>query len=503
MRIERLTTNHSSPTTQHSPLYRNFVHFSAFVVFAPVLGWLADPRNHVPHAREKVAGFLVLITLVNLLILPRTSSGRLIRRGGQGRPRYFGEGADNGPWLYPLTLAFCFWMFPPFAAMGAWAAMAAGDAAASLVGRRFPKPRLPWNRNKSLAGLVGFVLAALPMCLLALWWCPSQQFLRRSGVPEWPFVWTLGVLAADAGALLESAEGPLNDNVRVPLGVSVLLWLAGGFLSYSTRNLPALTHVQPEIFLHALIVNGILAFTVIVMRFADIPGTLLGAALGVVIYFFTGWQGYVLFFLFVALGSALSKLGMKTKAARGVVEAREGRRGINNVAANLSVPALCCLAYPASGGNPLYLIAYGGAIAAVLADTASSEIGTLSARQPVLITNFKPVAHGTNGAVSILGTFAAVAASALVAAAGWYSGFWALILKSANAPSTYSVGEIAEMVTVAGVAGTLIDSLLGATIEDRWPGIGKGAVNFACALCGAIFASCGLVCMGCIFAGHR
>jgi uncharacterized protein (TIGR00297 family) len=469
------------PASTHSPLYRNLVHAGAFVLFGPVFGMLVDPRNKVTHGRAVVIGFFIFITIVNLLVLPRLESGRRIARPGESLafPLFTG-------WvLYPLTLAVSFALFPPFAALAGWAAMAGGDAAASFVGRNIPRPRLPWNDKKSFSGLIAFVMAALPFCLVALWLCPSPLFLRRSGVPEWPYVWTLAMLAAVSGSIFESLKGPADDNVRVPLGVGFLLWVAAAFLSFSTRELPADTHVQPEIFLHALAANAILGVVVIAARVADVPGTLLGVSIGVIVYFFAQWQGYTLFLLFVALGSGLSKIGYKKKLAIGAAEAREGKRGIDNVAANLLIPALCCLAYPASGGDPAYLMAFAGALAAAFADTASSEIGALSGRQPVLITSLKVVPHGTNGAVTGLGFVAAFCASALIAGCAWKTGFFSLL--KLGAPQDDSRLQIASFTSVvaAGIVGTLFDSFLGATIEDRWPGVGKGTVNFACTLAGA------------------
>jgi len=458
----------------HSPGFRNLVHAGAFVLFALPLGLLVDPRNQVPHGQKWVVAIIVLITVVNMVVLPLVPSGKLIARPG--------EGFVTGQWLYPFALAICFLVYPPFAAMGAWAAMAAGDAAASFAGRSIPSPRLPWNKEKSWSGLVGFLCAALPVCMFAMWWCPSQQFLTSAKTPEWPFVWTLGVLAAVSGALLESFDGPLDDNLRVPIGVGGVLWLAGGFLSYSTRTLPYSTHVQPEFFIHALIVNGALGLTVVLLRFADVTGTLLGVSIGAVAYYFSTWRGYLLFFTFVVIGSALSKVGLKKKQAIGAAEAREGKRGISNVAANLLVPAICCLAYPASGGNPVFLIAYAGAIAAAFADTASSEIGALAGGEPLLITTFKPVPHGTNGAVTLLGFVAATAASLLIALISWKSGFFTLIFPKVE-PLVASC-----IVIAAGLAGTMVDSLFGATIEDKWAGAGKGTVNFACTLSGALTA---------------
>ncbi|HYG75773.1 MAG TPA: DUF92 domain-containing protein [Planctomycetota bacterium] len=461
--------------SDHWPLYRNFVHFGAFVIFAPILGWLADPHNRARPGNGAVVAFLLLVTVLNMFVLPRLESGRRIARPN--------EPFVTGQWLYPLSLAICFAVYPAFAAMGAWAAMAAGDAAASLIGRNYPGARLPWNKSKSLSGSLAFIVAALPFCVLALYWVPCRLFLKANGTPEWPYVWTLGVLAASSGAILESLEGPFDDNVRVPLGIGAVLWLSAAFLSFATRDLPYETHVQPEVFLHALGINALLGLTVIALRVADIPGTLLGVSFGVIVYFFTLWPGYLLFLFFVAAGSGLSRVGYAKKKAIGAAEAREGKRGIANVAANLLIPVMCCLAYPASKGNPAFLIAFASAIAAAFADTASSEIGALSSQQPVLITNLKKVPHGTNGAVTTLGIVAAFGASVLIALLAYGSGF--LRLGRAAGISSSQEALLVVILIASGMAGTLVDSVLGATVEDRYPGVGKSAVNFACTLTGA------------------
>ena len=463
---------------EHSPSLRNAVHALAFIVFAVPIGALADPRNKVAHGVEYVVGVMLLVTVLNIVLLPRLAAGKRIARPGAGWVR--------GEWLYPLALAICFAIYPPFAAFGAWAAMAGGDAAAAFVGRAVPRPRLPWNRKKSWAGSLAFVAAALPFCFFALYWCPSQQFLKTTNWPEIPYVWTLAVLAAVSGAILESFESPGDDNLRVPLSVGAVLWLSAMFLSWATRGLPADTPVQPELFLQALAVNAVLGGAVLLLRFADLPGTGLGVAIGVIVCFFAHWQGYLLFLLFVGLGSGLSRVGLQTKEALGVAEPRGGKRGIANVAANLAVPALCCLAYPESGGNAAFLMAFAGALAAALADTASSEIGALSSKPPVLITTVRPSTHGTNGAVTLLGYVAAALACVLIAGVAWSSGFYALLYKADATPGFSALASV--MIIAGGMFGTTVDSVLGATVEDRLPGVGKGVVNFFCTLTGAAVA---------------
>src|SRR5687768_213320 len=105
----------SEQSVTHSPGYRNFVHAGAFVLFALPLGMLVDPRNHVPNGRTWVIAIVLMITVINMVVLPLVPSGKLIARPG--------EGFITGQWLYPFALAICFAVYPPFAAMGAWAAM--------------------------------------------------------------------------------------------------------------------------------------------------------------------------------------------------------------------------------------------------------------------------------------------------------------------------------------------------------------------------------------------
>lgn len=463
----------------HSPATRNLVHAGVFFVLGVPMLLLAR-SGWPPHFGYWAAGFMACGIFVNLFALPRFGWGKRIRREG--------EGWYSGIALYPAALAVCFLAFPLYAVFAAWAVLACGDAPASFFGRAAPRYKLPWNEHKSFAGLIAFMACAFCGAYLSLWLLPCPLFLKADGAAELPYVWTLAVLAAAAGALAESLDTELDDNVRVPFAVALVLLLAAHFLSASTRSLPAATHVQPELFIHALIANGVLGGAVLLYGVATLPATLAGMALGVLIYFYAHWQGYLLFALFVGLGSGLSKVGLKRKLETRTAEANGGKRGVGNVMANLLVPALCCAAYPLSGGRASLLMAFAGALAAALADTASSEIGVLSRKQPFLLTNFKPVPPGTNGAISILGTCAALAASALIAITATISGFVQLAAGSGYPLTLLHQIAAAGLLFWAGVLGTFVDSLLGATVEDKLPGVRKGAVNFACTLTGAMLA---------------
>jgi uncharacterized protein (TIGR00297 family) len=106
--------------------------------------------------------------------------------------------------------------------------------------------------------------------------------------------------------------------------------------------------------------------------------------------------------------------------------------------------------------SPLWFAAFVGAMAAVNADTWATEIGVMAPRLPRLITTWKPVPVGTSGGISLLGTASALAGASFIGA------FAALFAWMAGMPAPWAhflVGAI------GGLAGSLVDSLLGATAQ--------------------------------------
>jgi phytol kinase len=117
----------------------------------------------------------------------------------------------QGPFIYGIVhaaITVVCWRQP--AALLAIAALCGGDGLAEVVGTSVASPRLPWNRNKSVAGSLACFVGATVLGIAML-----GQF-------NGPIVLLQKVaLCSLIGTLVESIPLPYEggDNVTVPLSV--------------------------------------------------------------------------------------------------------------------------------------------------------------------------------------------------------------------------------------------------------------------------------------------
>ena len=200
--------------------------------------------------------------------------------------------------------------------------------------------------------------------------------------------------------------------------------------------------------------------------------------LGILLWGSFGWRGFAVTMLYFLVGSAVTKVGLAEKEAAGIAEARSGVRGPGNVWGSALVAAVCALAYagvqylsPTSIWRELLILGAVASLATKLSDTTATEIGKAYGRRTFLITTLQPVPRGTEGAVSLEGTLAGIAGSVILAAFAWVIGFISLL----------GVG----LCVVAAFVATTAESLIGATLEDRVPGLTHDVVNVINTLIGA------------------
>jgi uncharacterized protein (TIGR00297 family) len=186
-------------------------------------------------------------------------------------------------------------------------------------------------------------------------------------------------------------------------------------------------------------------------------------ALGITVWGCLGWQGYIVILSYLVVGSGVTRIGKDIKEAKGIAEKRDGARGPENLWGSAATGAVCAIGF-AIAPNPLWLLAYVASLATKLSDTTASEVGKAYGKSTYLITTLKPAAAGTEGAVSVEGTIAGMVGSLVIATIGLAVGLLA---------SPWDLLWCA----IAAFIATNIESLIGATLQEKYDWLTNEIVN--------------------------
>jgi uncharacterized protein (TIGR00297 family) len=416
-------------------IVRRILHVGAVAV-AFLLRWLTWWQG----ALLAVSAFLF-----NWQALPRIGGRGMWRAGDVAR------GYSIGILAYPLAVLALVLLFRDrlWMAAAGWGMLAVGDGMASLVGQAAGGPRLPWNERKRWVGLAAFVAAgAAAAAFLAAW---VGRYSLDPGAPHWPRTIGIALALALTCALVESLPTTLDDNVTVPLAAALVLPL------FAAAE-PGLLLGDPLFARRALVglaVSAAITVPAVLARSIDVPGAVSAIVIGTAITAGLGLPGLALMIAFFVLGTAATRLGYRRKAARGIAQEKGGARGWRHAWANGAVPAFLAVmaGMTPPGLRDLLALAYAAAVATAAADTCSSEVGKACGRRTVLITSFRPVPPGTEGAISLEGTLGGFLGALAVGATGLLTSLFG--------------GKGALLVAVAGLLGCLAESVLGAVAEGR------------------------------------
>jgi uncharacterized protein (TIGR00297 family) len=171
------------------------------------------------------------------------------------------------------------------------------------------------------------------------------------------------------------------------------------------------------------------------------------------------WASNMIFFFISS--SLLSHWKEKEKETTAADKFSKGsQRDLGQVTSNGGIATLLALGYGLSKKEAVRKTleaGYVGALATATADTWATEVGVLSPQQPRLITTGKITAAGTSGGVTLIGTGASAAGGLALGSIFW-------LLKGGRHPYR----QLPLIALISGLAGSLFDSLLGATFQAMY-----------------------------------
>lgn len=174
---------------------------------------------------------------------------------------------------------------------------------------------------------------------------------------------------------------------------------------------------------------------------------------GTLTFGFGGWFWGVLLGIFFVSSSLLSHFKESEKQQAAEKFEKGHRRDFGQAMANGGLGALIALGN-ALIPSPAWFYVFTGVMATVTADTWATELGTLSKEPPRLITTGQTVEVGTSGGVSALGTAVSMVGGLLIGLAAGLLG------------RRKQAWQLALIGALSGLAGSLFDSLLGATVQQ-------------------------------------
>ncbi len=216
--------------------------------------------------------------------------------------------------------------------------------------------------------------------------------------------------------------------------------------------------------------SGIVALYGHRLEVLTVSGGWAALVVGTALFVGGGWTWLVLVGAFSATSSFLTRWDPPGTTVPRSADAT-GRHW-DQVVANGGIAGLAAVIHGFSGWPHAFAVA-AGAIAAGTADTWSTEVGRWASARPRMVTTWCPVAPGTSGGITMVGTLGGAAGAFMI------SGLASVLIHDLPARSVFLT------VLGAGISGMMLDSLLGATVEGRMRWVNNSMVNLLATAWGA------------------
>jgi uncharacterized protein (TIGR00297 family) len=186
-------------------------------------------------------------------------------------------------------------------------------------------------------------------------------------------------------------------------------------------------------------------------------GALAALLIGTSIYVGGGGSWFLALLTFFVTSTLLGKVGRARKHAIKLEFEKGDTRDALQAFSNGGVAAICALGMSLHP-HPAWSAAFVAALATANGDTWATELGVLSRAEPLSLLSLRRVPRGTSGAVSGLGLTATL-----------LGGLEIGLVAAAN-PTAFrqSASTLMLVGACAGVLGSLVDSVLGATLQSGY-----------------------------------
>jgi len=364
------------------------------------------------------------------------------------------ERVSFGTVYFPIAftlLVIMFWDRNIVLFIVAMLVLAFSDTAATVVGERINSKHkfILWHDKKSWPGSIAFFCMTLIVVMGAF---PIySNIINNPPLPLHHLV-TMAFFTAFVATVGEAVSKRGSDNLTLTLTAAL-----GMDLYLSSMHSGTLPNMGG--WLAASIILGYGAFK---LKALSISGGFGAFLLGVFMFGMGSWHTMLPLIGFFVLSSLLSKIADR-QSKKDIISSKGSQRDIVQVYANGGIPLIFTIAWYLSNYSIDWLYwAFLASLASATADTWETEIGSFSKSLPLNILTWKRVPKGYSGGISLLGTSGGVLGAAIIVSIAALMGFiqWDAIL--------------IVMIIIAGFLGSIIDSILGASIQAK----------FKCEVCG-------------------
>jgi len=323
--------------------------------------------------------------------------------------------------------------------------LAVSDTLATLVGEKVNSKSkfILWFDKKSWPGSIAFFLSSVLVIILSF---PLYTYLLSSDPLPIIHLVSMALFASLAATLGEAVSKRGSDNLTLTLAAA----LAMDMYLFNLANGTLITLMTWFSF------SAVLGYGAFKLKSLSVSGGFGAFLLGVFMFGTGGWATMLPLIGFFVLSSLLSKISDRS-SPKDAVSSKGSQRDIVQVYANGGIPLIFALVWYITNFRIDWLYwGFLASLAAATADTWETEIGSYSKKLPLNILTWKRVEKGYSGGVSLIGTLGGLIGATVIA-------LIAVLLGSIEMDR-----DLIILIVLSGFFGSIIDSILGASIQAKF-----------------------------------